>query len=253
MLELLNLSLSPMALLGAAAATLLAGFIRAYAGFGFALAGVPLLANLMPPAQAVPLVLILEMFSGAQLVPTIWHEVDWSALKLLLIAALVTTPMGVWLLAVVPEDTMRLIMSVIVLVAAAILGSGWRAPGSGGSKMALSMGAIAGILNGSSAMCGPPVLFYFLARGIPAVNTRASMLMFFLMVGFLALMSSVVGGLVGSETLVITAVCLPALIASTIVGRRMFRRSRDGTYRTVAIGLLGVIGVATLIRTLLGG
>ena len=252
LLDLLTPSLSAMDLLGAAAATFLAGFIRAYAGFGMALAGVPLLARFMPPSQAVPLVLILEMFSGLQLVPTSYHEVDWPALRLLLIAALVTTPVGVWLLAVVPEDTMRLALSVMVLVAAAVLATGWRAPGSGGPKMAMGLGAIAGVLNGSSAMCGPPVLFYFLARGTPAASTRASMLMFFLIAGFLALVASVIGGLVGADAVVITAVCLPALTAATAIGRRLFRRSRDGTYRSVAIGLLAAIGVATFVRTLWG-
>lgn len=253
LLALLTPSLSAMDLAGAAFATFLAGFIRAYAGFGFALAGVPLLARFMPPSQAVPLVLLLELFSGMQLVPGTWREVDWPALKWLLLAALVTTPVGIVLLAVIPEDTMRMALSVMVLVAAAVLGSGWQAPGTGSRKMAIGLGAFAGVLNGTSAMCGPPVLFYFLARGTPAVNTRASMLMFFLNVGFLGLIASIIGGLVGMDTVAIVLVCLPALFLATAIGRRLFRRSRDGTYRSVAIGLLAVIGLATLTQTLFQG
>jgi uncharacterized membrane protein YfcA len=245
------IELAPGELVGVAFAAGVAAFIRAYAGFGFALAGVPLLSRFMPPSEAVPLVLLLELFSGVQLVPSTWREIDREALKLLLPAALLTTPLGVALLAVVPEESMRIGISALVLIAAASLGAGFKLPGEPGGAAAVGIGLFAGVLNGSTAMCGPPILFYFLARGTPAAQTRASMLMFFLLAGLLALVSAILGGLMGPGAIAHCAVSLPALFLATVVGGRLFRRSADRTYRKVAIGLLALIGVASLARDLL--
>src|SRR5258708_1709968 len=80
------------------AAVFLAGALRGYSGFGFALAAVPLLTTCWPPVLAIPVVLILEMVLTVAFLPGLWVSFDRRSVPLLVVAAAIATPIGQWLL-----------------------------------------------------------------------------------------------------------------------------------------------------------
>jgi uncharacterized membrane protein YfcA len=84
------------------AAVFVAGIIRGYSGFGFAMVAVTSMSLVFPPVRVVPTVLILEVLASIRLVPQVWRHIDWSSLRWLLIGSLVATPFGVYLLATIP-------------------------------------------------------------------------------------------------------------------------------------------------------
>jgi uncharacterized membrane protein YfcA len=63
-------------------AVLIAGVIRGYSGFGFAMVAVTSMSLAIPPARVVPLVLILEVMASISLVPQVWRDIDWYSLRL---------------------------------------------------------------------------------------------------------------------------------------------------------------------------
>ena len=227
-----------------------AGALRAFSGFGFALAGVPLLALIFGPAQAVPIVLVLEVIGGLQMAPMIRKQVDWSAVGLLLPAALLAAPLGVWALSILSADWLRLVIAVALVGAVIVIATGARLPANTPRKWILTVGGLSGLMAGSTAMSGPPVLVYFMARADEASRNRASMMMYFLFISTATVAVGVISGVVTLQTVAIGALFSPALIASNLLGHWLFGLTRDDLYRRISFGLLCVIALATLIQAL---
>ncbi|MDF1686993.1 MAG: putative membrane protein YfcA [Parvibaculaceae bacterium] len=228
-----------------------AGGLRAFSGFGFALAGVPLLALIFGPAQAVPIVLVLEVIGGLQMVPMIRKQVDWGAVGLLIPAALVGAPLGVWALSVLSPDWLRLVIAVALAGAVIVIATGARLPANTPRKWVLTVGGLSGLMAGSTAMSGPPVLVYFMARADEASRNRASMMMYFLFISTATVAVGILSGVVTWQTVAVGALFSPALIASNLVGHWLFGLTRDDIYRRISFALLCIIAAATLFKAII--
>jgi uncharacterized membrane protein YfcA len=106
-------------------AVFVAGVIRGYSGFGFAMVAVTSMSLVVPLARVVPLVLILEVMASISLVPQVWKNINWYSLRWLLAGSLFATPFGAYLLVNMPAEPMRISISLLVLVAAILLLRGW--------------------------------------------------------------------------------------------------------------------------------
>jgi uncharacterized membrane protein YfcA len=115
------LGLEPVSLVVTVLSVFVAGIIRGYSGFGFAMVAVTSISLVLPPVQAVPTVLILEVLASIRLVPQVWKDIDWYSLRWLLVGSLFATPFGVYLLVNIPVLPMRISISLLVLVAAILL------------------------------------------------------------------------------------------------------------------------------------
>jgi uncharacterized protein len=247
-----NAALSPTDMTLAAAAVFFAGGLRAFVGFGFALAGVPLLALTVGPATAVPMILALEIISGLQMLPKVRKVADWRAIWLILPAALVAAPFGIYLLDVLDADALRLLIALALLGAVALMASGVSIPAKVPLPVSLGIGGASGLLAGSTAMAGPPVLLYFIGRAGTPEAARASMFMYFSLTGAITLCVGLVSGIVPYETLLLSLMLSPALFLSNVIGSWAFHATGDHHYRPIALGLLTIIALATLVQAISG-
>ena len=85
-----------------------AAVIRGYSGFGFSLLAILSLSLLLPPAQIVPSIFMMEVAASLHLLPGVWRDVHWRSLSWLALGCLVGTPVGVYALAHVPAAPMTL-------------------------------------------------------------------------------------------------------------------------------------------------
>ena len=243
-----NSALSPMDMTLAAAAVFFAGALRAFVGFGFALAGVPLLAMTVGPAAAVPMILALEIMSGLQMLPKVRKQADWRAIWLILPAALIAAPFGIYLLDVLDADSLRLLIAIALLGAVGLMASGVSIPAKVPLPVSLGIGGASGLLAGSTAMAGPPVLLYFIGRAGTPEAARASMFMYFSLTGALTLSVGVFSGIVELNTMLLTLMLSPALFLSNVIGSWAFHATGDHHYRPIALGLLTIIALATAVQ-----
>jgi len=98
-------------------AALFGGIVRGYSGFGFALAAMPILTIAMSPVQAVPVVFPLEFAIGVLTLPMERRSIDLRVLKWLALGALLGTPIGVTVVALLPTEWTRLLLGLAVGVA----------------------------------------------------------------------------------------------------------------------------------------
>ncbi len=225
--------------------------VRGFTGFGSSMIWVSGLTLVMPPAQAVPLILLLEVPTSLILLPGAWRQVEWRTLWPLFGGALLAAPLGVVLLAVLPATAMQGIISVFVLAAAIAL---WR---NAAFRRALSLpavagvGVISGILTGATSAGGPPVILFYLANPAGAAIGRASLIVYFMVIDAFAAAVLGVAGLVTWETLIALLLLLPPMAFGALIGNRHFLQTNPDRFRLAALVLLAALAGANLARVVL--
>lgn len=228
-----------------------AGIIRGYSGFGFAMVAVTSMSLVLPPAQAVPTVLILEVLASIRLVPKVWQDIDWHSLRWLLVGSLFATPLGAYLLANIPAEPMRIAISLLVLAAAILLMRGWAWKRMPGRPLILATGVACGLLNGAAAIGGPPVILMYLSSPAGVAVSRASIIAYFLGIDGLSLAMASLQGLTTFKTVATAAFCVLPLLLGIAVGNNWFIQADKNSFRRHVLILLIALAVAGLLRSMM--
>ena len=230
----------------------LAGLLRGFTGFGFSLAAVPLVSLIMPPAEAVPIVLLLQALVSLSGLRDASTQTHWRSIGVLAIGAAIATPVGTWGLAHLPAAPVRMAVAAIVAAGAAVLAFGVRLKQAPTGLAALPFGLASGLCNGIAGIPGPPIIAFYLAMPVTTAVARASMIVFFLLTSLLALAPLAWLGLIGRGSLVSAAIGLPAVLIGSWLGALLYRTSADRHYRSVALLLLFATALMSAVRAVLG-
>lgn len=233
-------------------AALVAGVVRGFTGFGFALILVTAVSVLAPPAEIVPISLVLDIFAGLRLLPHVHHDIDRRGSALMVLGALPAIPIGALALSALHEDHMRLGIGVAVLLAtlAIAAGIGLRRPPGGALK--LVTGVAMGLMSGSAGIPGPPVILLYLSSPLPAATLRATAVAVFLVTDLAALAVMGAYGLVTGDLLLRCLILVPVVEAAVWLGRRLYGRAAESTVRRAALVLLFLLAVVAIGRATLG-
>lgn len=245
------LPLDPFALAGVLAIVFFSAVLRGFAGFGFAVAAVPLLSLYFEPLLAVTSVVVLQSMIGLLDGPSARRECDWSSVKWLALGALVGSPIGIMMLSVAPVALARIGIGAISLVAALSFGRKASAPRLPPVLSGLGAGFLAGLFNGLAAMPGPPVVAYYLAHQTKRAIMRASLLVFFNSTSAMALVFALWMGLVTAPAVMLALLGLPVTVAGNLLGARVAAFGSDRLHKLICIVLLTVIAVASISKGVL--
>lgn len=228
-----------------------AGFIRGYSGFGSGMFAVLGLSLLFPPSEMVPPVLILEVVASSYLLPGVWRVVDWSSIGWLFLGAAIGTPVGARMLAIVPANSMRAAIAVIVMALVLLFRKGVRFHRVFNKPGIVGTGVVSGVLNGGAAIGGPPVILFFFSSNLEVAISRASLIAYFFGTDLYAASMCAVQGLIGWGTLRLTAVLLPPLMIGLALGKRSFIRTDPDVFRLRVFQILMLLSVGALVRAVL--
>ena len=228
----------------------LAAMLRGFTGFGFALAAVPLLSMILPPARAVPIVVLLGAIVSLSDLRGNWHECDWRSMRWIVGGLVAGTPLGIQLLTNLPADQVRLAIGVLIAASVVLLGAGLRLPERPPVLLALGVGAVSGIVKGLAAMPGPPIVAYFLALPQAHKIARPSIIIAFSATGLLGLTGLLLRGLIHVDMILLSLTGLPSLLIGSRIGAIGFRRSSPRVHRLVALIVLGLLAAMLIGRAL---
>lgn len=247
----------PLPVLAAASVVSLgAGLVRGFSGFGYSALTVAGLSIFVAPSTIVPAVLSLEVLASISM----WHaataDADRAWLRWLLPCNLLCVPMGVALLAVLPEDWLRLAVAATLLISALTL---WRlSEHTLKSTPALRMagGVASGLLNGVAASGGVAAAMLMAATRAPAATLRATMVSFLLFAGIYTLAcaawvplgTSRGSSLLSADTVRWGLLLAPSMLAGIWLGRRSFHSAAPARYRRFVLQLLIVISTLGALR-----
>ncbi len=239
MLELIAPLMTPTTAI-AIALVAFAGVLRGFSGFGSAMVLAPTLAALYPLTEAVPLVILLEIVLSFQLLPAAVRLVVWREIGVMSAAALPGLAIGAWLLAVVPGYTLRLGISLLIVVFLVLLAMRVRRHGAKTTGGLAGAGLLSGVANGASGVGGPPIVLYYLAGDDSSAALRATVICYFFIVDVASAVIYGAQGFLTREVALLAALCLPASILGVWVGSRLFDKASEETYRRVAYGIIAV-------------
>lgn len=224
----------------AAVAVLVAGLIRGFAGFGSAMVNAPVLSLLWGPTIGVPVAALVEFVPAIQLTPRAIPIAHWRTIWIMGIPALVLIPAGLWLLITLPNEVVRRFVAAVVLGLVAIMWSGWHYRGQRTVALSLGVGALSGLLSGTTGVGGPPVILYLMSGNDETTVVRANMIGFFTIVLIGMAVTFAIGGLFGPLVLWRTALMAVPFIIGIFVGARLFPLASQRTFRNIALTVLAV-------------
>ncbi len=227
---------------------LIAGIVRGFAGFGFSALTVAGMSLFFSPAQVVPAVFVLEVLASLTLLRSVWTEIHWGWLRPLLIGNALAIPLGVWMLAVVPEGPLRAIVSIVILIAAVLLLSGFKAPWSDTPALRLGTGFVSGIFNGLAAIGGMAVAVMLFTATISGAAARATLIALFFATDLYSLAWAGGYGLLDGNLLRWVGWLLVPMLIGIAIGRQHFLRVDEAGFRRGVLRVLAVMAGLGLVR-----
>lgn len=221
-----------------------AAVLRAFTGFGFGLAAVPVFSLFMAPTQAVVLSSSLTLTISLLTLRTYWGQYPLRPLLPMLLSAAVGTGAGVFLLGQLNARQFQFAIGLAVIGACLVLS--YYRPSRQQPRAAVSgvTGLASGLMNGAFAIPGPPVIIYAMATQKDPALSRSLLMTFFLFSALLALTSYAAAGFVTPASPVLFLLAFPAMFAGDKLGYYLFRRFGTGLYRRVALLVLLAVGLA---------
>lgn len=232
------------------AIVVLAGLVYGCSGFGFGLVLVPGLALFLEPATVVPLASLVSLPMSLLLLVGARRGIRVRLLAPLVCGALIGLPAGVALLSLVPAPTMRIAVGVVSVVVGSLLLSGRTRPMERSVIGSVLVGSLAGLMGAGAGVPGPPILLFLANQGERKEVFRATLVAFFLLTYFLNVGGYWFAGLLDRDLLLRAVRLAPLALLGAGLGALLSRRFSDRGFRTTALVLVVVAGVALLASSL---
>jgi uncharacterized membrane protein YfcA len=238
------------------AATTFAGILSAIfagavvsglAGFAFSAVAGTLLLRLIEPAETVSLLLVCSL--GAQLVSmaNLRGSINWREVLPLVAAGLAGIPIGTYVLQVLPAATFAVAFGIFLVGYGAFMLVRPVLPIRCESRMpTLLSGFAGGVTGGAIAFPGALPTIWCCMQGLPKDRQRGLIQPFILImqVATIAYFSGV--GILSVETLLVSLVCAPVVLAGTWLGLRLYRSFSDAEFRQLVLVVLLICGAMLL-------
>ncbi len=251
--------LPPLLMATGLAAVFGAGIVRGFAGFGFSALSVAGLALLVSPAKVVPAIFVLEVLASISLLRSAARDIDWQWLSWLIAGNLLCLPLGIVLLAWLPETPLRLLIGALLLLAAGLLGSGFSLALAPSAGVRLGVGMASGFVNGVAAIGGIAVAVMLSTSQIAPAVMRATLIALFLFTDLYALACSALvsigtgapTALLGADTVRWALWLAPAMLAGIWFGQHSFAGVSPAQFRRHVLNLLMLTAAISVLRALL--
>jgi uncharacterized membrane protein YfcA len=220
--------------------------VSGFAGFAFSAVAGAILLHLMPPIEAVPLMMACSILVQVTSLFALMRAVQWKRSLILSGSGLIGIVPAVYLLQHMDTGLFRIGFGVLVAGYSAYMllrSAAARRPGIGGSIGEALIGFGGGLIGGLTAMPGALPTIWCDLHGIPKGEQRGLVQPFIVVMQLMAL------GLLlprvdwSSGMLLDLAASIPALAAGTGVGIMLFGRVNDFLFRRVVLMTLFISGL----------
>ena len=227
---------------------LLASFIRGFSGFGFSAVFVAGATFVIEPSAAVPLAIAYEVLASIVQGHSVRHEIRWADFRILLVAAIIGNPIGVLVLTTVDGDVLRAITLATLLLLTVGLLAGHSARIEPTPTLVFTVGVIAGVVNGATAMSGLVLVLAMSVAAISAAETRGTLVAYFFASNLVVLTTLLVVGELHDELFWRMLFGIPLLVIGIVAGSLTFRASSDAAFRRLTLVVLAAIAIVGLGR-----
>ncbi len=227
-----------------------AGIVRGCIGFGFSALLVASTSLFINPLLVVPLLVLLEIVASVHMLFSVWKDTLWHTLLYMTVGAMIGMPIGVYILSVAPQDILKLLVSLIVLVMTLLLISGATYKGNLNRYVLTGTGSVSGLFGGIAAAGGLVVATFLASAEFPVRKIRATMVVFIFIMEIIFLFSSLVADVYNPRIFhTFVVACIPMFLG-IILGVKLFYRLDEKKLRKLILLLLSVLSIIGLLRAL---
>jgi uncharacterized membrane protein YfcA len=225
------------------------GVVQLAAGFGFALASVPLLSIVISPHDAVIVVLALATFTNAFQAYGGRDHTDRPVAARMLLGALAGLPVGLLVYRWADDRALGVLVGVAVLAAVVVTARGvdWRHAGPG---VDVAGGVVSGALTTSVGTNGPPLVFVLQARRFAQDRFRGTITTVFVVLDVLSVAVFAAAGEFDRDIAVAIAASIPGLFAGAAVGIWLRRFLDPRRFARLVLVILVVAAVSSIVTAL---
>ncbi|MGX0878710.1 putative membrane protein YfcA [Roseovarius sp. MBR-154] len=218
----------------------LAGIVRGFTGFGTALIFVPVAGIFLAPQVVVGVITLTGIASTSALLPRAWGQADRREVGVLALAALITVPLGLWLMGMLDPVTIRWIVATVAAITLGALIAGWRFSGVVSRPMLIAIGAVAGVIGGLTGLTGPVVILFYLAGQSLAQTVRANTILFLAVLDVVIVANLLLQGRVEWHIFLLALVLAVPYFITSLIGQALFDPRHERLYRWAAYAVIGL-------------
>ena len=227
------------------------GFVAGLAGFGTALMALGIWLYVLPPSDAVPLILICSVVAQSWTLPSLWRSFDFTLIWPFVIGGLIGVPLGTLLVAQADPNAFKLTVGVFLLLfPLALYFSKPMSFRFGGRPADAAIGFAGGILGALAGLSGPLPILWATIRGWGKDERRGIFQTYNWTVLFAALCLQAASGLIAGHVVWLALLAFPGTILGAWLGARCYHAMSDRNFRDVVLGLLFLSGVALVWTTI---
>lgn len=228
-------------------AVIFAGISKGGFGSGAAFAAATFLALVVPPDQALGVMLPLLMVMDVSALRPYWRQWDGRATLLLIAGSLPGVALGAWMFTWADADLFRLMIGVISLAFVAFQlarQNGWlrleKMPS--GTPAGLFWGGIAGLTSMVSHAGGPPAAVYLLSKGVSKSTYQATTVFVFWAINVFKFVPYAALGVFSQQSFMANLYLAPAAVFGVWAGVRLHRIIPERAFFQLTYLLLTVTG-----------
>ncbi len=225
----------------------LAALTQSITGFGFAIVSMSFLPKIIGLQTAVPLVTLVSVIANIVIWFSYRRDYNFKAVKQLIIASLITTPVGVLLLDYIPEVIALKGLGIIILGYIIYDWLNLTLPSFKPAIWAYLFGAMSGILNGAYTVGGPPVIIYANCRRWHPQEFKGNLTAVFFFSSLLAVLAHGWQGNITISVRQFAVYSFPGFAIGLWLGIILSHKINPFIFRRITLALLVVAGLRLLI------
>ncbi|MGQ4275997.1 sulfite exporter TauE/SafE family protein [Pseudidiomarina sp. E22-M8] len=223
--------------------------LQGITGFGSGLVAVPLLSLLIPLPQLTPLLSVINVVMAIYLCWLLRHYFSITKWYGLLAAGVIGTLVGNFALAYLPLATLQQGMAIFVISAGLLFWFGVQIKARATASQQAFTGLIAGFANGALTLGGPPVVLFLTANRLDRSQFRATLALFFLVLGMTNVTSFALQGSYTNTGSVSLLALLIGALTGAYFGHRISHLLPEALFRKLTLVIVIGAGLMVLLTS----
>jgi uncharacterized protein len=230
-------------------ATFAGALVAGLSGFAFGLVAASIWLYILTPLQSATLIIAFGLIVQGYSVWKLRGALDWKKLAPFVLGAVLGVPVGVTILTWADPAHVRIGVGIFLVLYSLYA---WFRPGinpvkAGGAAADAGVGFLNGVLGGITGLAGILVTIWCGLRGWPKDVQRTVFQPVAVAIFLMSALWIGARGVITAETTKLFLLGLPALLAGTWLGLRLFGRLNEAAFRKVVLALLLASGMVLIV------
>lgn len=227
-------------------AVFFSAMIQGATGFGFVIVASPIMLIMFNPSLVVPVLVLQGFLLALILLMKIYSFVDIKQIWTLVLSGIIFTPLGTYFLVNLDAGVLKAIIGAVVGLTAIAMLSGMQLKAKREKLMSIPVGALSGLLIGSTGLAGAPVILFFTNQDLEPRRFRANITFYLQSVSIVAFPSFFVSGVLTSDVFFMSALLFPASLTGLVTGIWLHSRVSQRIFRRIALAVVLVSALAAI-------